>query len=188
MAVERTLSIIKPDAVEKNVIGKIYTRIEDAGLNIVAAAMAHLDQASAEAFYDVHRKRPFFRSLVKFMSSGPIMIQVLEGENAVAKYREIMGATDPKQAAPGTIRADFADSIEANAVHGSDSLENAKNEIAFFFGDDDDEDEDGEVFEEFEYSDELEEGEEDDDDYLGDDEDEDDDEEDGHKNCSHKHH
>jgi nucleoside-diphosphate kinase len=169
MAIERTLSIIKPDAVEKNVIGKIYTRIEDAGLKIVAAAMAQLDLASAEAFYDVHRKRPFFKSLVKFMSSGPIMIQVLEGENAVAKYREIMGATDPKQAAPGTIRADFADSIE-----------NAKNEIAFFFGDDDEED--SEMFEEFEYSDELEEGDEDDE-LFGDD----DDEEHSHDHCGHKH-
>jgi nucleoside-diphosphate kinase len=180
MAIERTLSIIKPDAVEKNVIGKIYTRIEDAGLKIVAAAMAQLDLSSAEAFYDVHRKRPFFKSLTKFMSSGPIMIQVLEGENAVAKYREIMGATDPKQAAPGTIRADFADSIEANAVHGSDSLDNAKNEIAFFFGDDDEED--SEMFEEFEYSDELEEGEEQDE-FLGDDEDEDD----SHDHCGHNH-
>ena len=179
MAIERTLSIIKPDAVEKNIIGKIYSKIEDSGLKIVAAAMAQLDQASAEAFYDVHRKRPFFRSLVKFMSSGPIMIQVLEGENAVAKYREIMGATDPKQAAPGTIRAEFADSIEENAVHGSDSLANAQTEIGFFFGDDD---EDSEMFEEFEYSDELEEGEED---SFGDDE-----EDDGHGhggNCGHKH-
>ena len=184
MAIQRTLSIIKPDAVEKNIIGKIYTKIENSGLKIVAAAMAQLDQASAEAFYDVHRKRPFFRSLVKFMSSGPIMIQVLEGENAVAKYREIMGATDPKQAAPGTIRAEFADSIEENAVHGSDSLENAEAEIGFFFGDDEDGD-DSEMFEEFEYSDELEEGEEGEDDLLGDDE-----EDDGHGhggNCGHKH-
>jgi nucleoside-diphosphate kinase len=185
MAIERTLSIIKPDAVEKNIIGKIYTKIENAGLKIVAAAMAQLDQSSAEAFYDVHRKRPFFRSLVKFMSSGPIMIQVLEGENAVAKYREIMGATDPKQAAPGTIRAEFADSIEANAVHGSDSLENAQNEIAFFFGDDED-GEDSEMFEEFEYSDDLEDGEEGEEELYSDDEDEDD----GHGhggNCGHKH-
>ncbi len=187
MTLERTLSIIKPDAVEKNIIGKIYTRMEDAGLKIVAAAMAQLDQSSAEAFYDVHRKRPFFRSLVKFMSSGPIMIQVLEGENAVEKYRSIMGATDPKQAAAGTIRADFADSIEANVVHGSDSLENAKNEIAFFFGDDDeDEDDDDEMFEEFEYSDGIE-GEEDDE-ILLDEEENDDEEGCGDEHCGHKHH
>jgi nucleoside-diphosphate kinase len=177
MAIERTLSIIKPDAVRKNIIGKIYTKIEDAGLQIVAAAMAHLDLASAEAFYDVHRNRPFFRSLTKFMSSGPVMIQVLEGENAVAKYREIMGATNPKEAAPGTIRAEFADSIEENAVHGSDSRETAQQEIAFFFGDDDDEA--GEMFQDFEYSDDLAD---EDEEFLGD-EDEEEHEHDEH--CKH---
>ena len=133
MAVERTLSIIKPDAVAKNVIGKIYTRFEDAGLKIVAAQMRHLNRTEAEGFYAVHRERPFFNDLVKFMISGPVMIQVLEGENAVLKNRELMGATDPKKADKGTIRADFADSIDANAVHGSDSVENAKTEIAYFF-------------------------------------------------------
>lgn len=133
MAVERTLSIIKPDAVAKNVIGKIYTRFEDAGLKIVASRMTHLSQAEAEGFYAVHRERPFFNDLVKFMVSGPVVIQVLEGENAVLAHRDLMGATDPKKAAPGTIRADFAESIDANAVHGSDSLENAANEIAYFF-------------------------------------------------------
>jgi len=133
MAVERTLSIIKPDAVAKNVIGKIYTRFEDAGLKIIASRMAHLSQAEAEGFYAVHRERPFFNDLVKFMVSGPVVIQVLEGENAVLAHRDLMGATDPKKAAPGTIRADFAESIDANAVHGSDSLENAANEIAYFF-------------------------------------------------------
>jgi nucleoside-diphosphate kinase len=133
MAVERTLSIIKPDAVAKNVIGKIYTRFEDAGLKIIASRMAFLSQAEAEGFYAVHRERPFFADLVKFMTSGPVVIQVLEGENAVLAHRDLMGATDPKKAAPGTIRADFADSIDANAVHGSDSLENAANEIAYFF-------------------------------------------------------
>ena len=133
MAVERTISIIKPDAVGKNAIGKIYTRFEDAGLKIVAAKMKHLSQSEAEGFYAVHKERPFFADLVKFMTSGPVMIQVLEGENAVVKNRELMGATNPKEAKPGTIRADFAESIDANAVHGSDSLENAKNEIAFFF-------------------------------------------------------
>ncbi|TAM12230.1 MAG: nucleoside-diphosphate kinase [Nevskiaceae bacterium] len=133
MAVERTLSIIKPDAVAKNVIGGIYSRFEKAGLRVVAARMVHLTQADAEGFYAVHRARPFFRDLVTFMTSGPVLIQVLEGENAVAKHREIMGATDPKKAAPGTIRADFADSIDENAVHGSDSLENAVVEIAYFF-------------------------------------------------------
>lgn len=133
MAVERTLSIIKPDAVGKNVIGGIYSRFEQAGLKIVAARMAHLSQGEAEAFYAVHSARPFFKALVDFMISGPVMIQVLEGEDAVAKHRDIMGATDPKKAAPGTIRADFADSIDENAVHGSDSLENAEREIAFFF-------------------------------------------------------
>lgn len=133
MAVERTISIIKPDAVAKNVIGKIYTRFEDAGLKIVAAKMKHLSQSEAEGFYAVHKERPFFADLVKFMTSGPVMIQVLEGENAVAKNRELMGATNPKEAAAGTIRADFAESIDANAVHGSDSLENAAIEIAYFF-------------------------------------------------------
>jgi|SRR5690554_2552833 nucleoside-diphosphate kinase len=134
MAVERTLSIIKPDAVAKNVIGKIYTRFESNGLKIVAAKMKQLTKAEAEGFYAVHKERPFFNDLVNFMISGPVMIQVLEGENAVAKNRELMGATNPKEAAPGTIRADFADSIDANAVHGSDSLENAAIEIAYFFG------------------------------------------------------
>lgn len=133
MAVERTISIIKPDAVGKNTIGKIYTRFEDAGLKIVAAKMKHLSQSEAEGFYAVHKERPFFADLVKFMTSGPVMIQVLEGENAVVKNRELMGATNPKEAAAGTIRADFAESIDANAVHGSDSLENAAIEIAYFF-------------------------------------------------------
>ena len=133
MAIERTLSIIKPDAVAKNVIGQIYTRFENAGLKIVAAKFAQLSRAEAEGFYAVHRERPFFKDLVDFMVSGPVMIQALEGENAIAKNRDLMGATDPKKAAPGTIRADFADSIDANAVHGSDSEENAKNEIAYFF-------------------------------------------------------
>ncbi|MEO1751054.1 nucleoside-diphosphate kinase [Thiofaba sp. EF100] len=133
MAVERTLSIIKPDAVAKNVIGAIYSRFENAGLKIVAAKMMHLTREQAEGFYAVHKERPFFGELVSFMISGPVMIQVLEGEDAVAKNRDLMGATDPKKAAPGTIRADFADSIDANAVHGSDSLENAKIEIDFFF-------------------------------------------------------
>jgi nucleoside-diphosphate kinase len=134
MAVERTLSIIKPDAVAKNVIGKIYSRFESNGLKIVAARMAQLSQAEAEGFYAVHKERPFFNDLVKFMISGPVMIQALEGENAVAKNRELMGATNPKEAAAGTIRADFAESIDANAVHGSDSAENAAIEIAYFFG------------------------------------------------------
>ena len=133
MAVERTISIIKPDAVGKNAIGKIYTRFEDAGLKIVAAKMKHLSQSEAEGFYAVHKERPFFADLVKFMTSGPVMIQVREGENAVVKNRELMGATNPKEAAAGTIRADFAESIDANAVHGSDSLENAAIEIAYFF-------------------------------------------------------
>lgn len=133
MAVERTLSIIKPDAVAKNVIGKIYQRFEDAGLKIAAARMVHLSRADAEGFYAVHRERPFFKDLVDFMISGPVMIQVLEGEAAIAKNRELMGATDPKKAAPGTIRADFADSIDANAVHGSDAPETAAVEIAYFF-------------------------------------------------------
>ncbi len=133
MAVERTLSIVKPDAVAKNVIGKIYSRFEDAGLKIVAAQMRLLSKAEAEGFYSVHRERPFFADLVKFMTSGPVMIQVLEGENAIAKNRELMGATDPKKAAPGTIRADFASSIDANAVHGSDAPATAAVEIAYFF-------------------------------------------------------
>jgi nucleoside-diphosphate kinase len=133
MAIERTLSIIKPDAVAKNVVGAILSRFEQAGLKVVAARMMHLSRADAEAFYGVHRERPFFKDLVAFMISGPIMVQVLEGESAIAKNRELMGATDPKKAAPGTIRADFADSIDANAVHGSDAAETAKNEVAFFF-------------------------------------------------------
>ncbi|MEN9724688.1 MAG: hypothetical protein RLZZ98_197 [Pseudomonadota bacterium] len=134
MALERTLSIIKPDAVAKNVIGQIYTRFENAGLKIVAAKMAQLTKAEAEGFYAVHKERPFFNDLVKFMISGPVMIQALEGEGAVLKNRDLMGATNPKEAAPGTIRADFAESIDANAVHGSDSAENAAIEIAYFFG------------------------------------------------------
>jgi nucleoside-diphosphate kinase len=133
MAVERTLSIIKPDAVAKNVIGHIYTRFEAAGLRIVAARMAWLSRAEAEGFYAVHRERPFFRDLVDFMISGPVMIQVLEGEDAVARNRELMGATDPAKAAAGTIRADFAQSIDANAVHGSDGPDTAKQEMAYFF-------------------------------------------------------
>ena len=133
MAVERTLSIIKPDAVAKNAIGDIYARFERNGLKIVAARMRQLSRADAEAFYAVHRSRPFFKDLVDFMVSGPIMVQVLEGENAIAKNRDLMGATDPKKAASGTIRADFADSIDANAVHGSDSPATAATEIAFFF-------------------------------------------------------
>ncbi|HEY9381397.1 MAG TPA: nucleoside-diphosphate kinase [Burkholderiales bacterium] len=133
MAVERTLSIVKPDAVGKNVIGKIYSRFETNGLKIVAARMAWLSRQEAEGFYAVHRERPFFGELVDFMVSGPVMVQVLEGENAVAKNRELMGATDPKKADKGTIRADFAASIDANAVHGSDSAENAQIEIAYFF-------------------------------------------------------
>jgi nucleoside-diphosphate kinase len=133
MALERTLSIIKPDAVAKNVIGQIYTRFEQAGLKVVASKMKHLSKQEAEGFYAVHRERPFFSALVNFMSSSPVMIQALEGDNAVLKHRDLMGATNPKDAAPGTIRADFADSIDANAVHGSDSLENAAIEIAYFF-------------------------------------------------------
>ena len=134
MAIERTISIVKPDAVDKNVIGKIYSRFEENGLRIVAAKMKHLTREEAEGFYAVHKERPFFADLVKFMTSGPVMVQVLEGENAVAKNRELMGATNPKEAAPGTIRADFASSIDANAVHGSDSLANAAIEVAYFFG------------------------------------------------------
>jgi len=133
MAIERTLSIIKPDAVAKNVIGEIYSRFEKGGLKIIASRMVHLSAAEAGAFYAVHRERPFFKDLVSFMISGPVMVQVLEGENAIAKNRDLMGATDPKKAAPGTIRADFADSIDANAVHGSDAPETARQEIAFFF-------------------------------------------------------
>jgi len=133
MAVERTLSIIKPDAVAKNVIGEIYTRFERAGLKIVAAKMTWLARPDAEGFYAVHRERPFFKDLVEFMTSGPVMIQVLEGDDAIAKNRDLMGATDPKNAAPGTIRADFAQSIDANAVHGSDGPETAETEIEFFF-------------------------------------------------------
>ena len=133
MSKEQTLSIIKPDAVAKNVIGQIYSRFEQAGLHIIAAKMVALSRAQAEEFYGIHKDRPFFKALVDFMISGPVMVQVLYGENAVAKHRDIMGATNPKDALPGTIRADFADSIDANAVHGSDSLENAQTEIAFFF-------------------------------------------------------
>jgi nucleoside-diphosphate kinase len=133
MAVERTLSIIKPDAVAKNVIGEIYARFEKAGLKVVAARMMQLSRADAEGFYAVHRERPFFKDLVEFMISGPVMVQALQGENAVARNRELMGATDPKKADKGTIRADFADSIDANAVHGSDAAETAAVEIAYFF-------------------------------------------------------
>ena len=134
MAIEQTLSIIKPDAVSKNVIGEIYSRFEKAGLKIIKAHMIHLSKEEAEGFYEVHKDRPFFNDLVTFMISGPVMIQALEGENAVLMNRELMGATNPKEADAGTIRADFADSIDANAVHGSDSLENAKIEIDYFFG------------------------------------------------------
>ena len=133
MAIERTLSIIKPDAVAKNVIGQIYARFEAAGLKIAAARMTHLSRAEAEQFYSVHKERPFFKDLVSFMTSGPVMIQALEGENAIAKNRELMGATDPKKADKGTIRADFAESIDANAVHASDAPETAAVEVAFFF-------------------------------------------------------
>ena len=133
MALERTLSIVKPDGVQKNLIGEVYRRFEQAGLRIVAARMRHLTQTEAEGFYAVHRERPFFKDLVRYMTSGPVVVQVLEGENAVAKHRDIMGATDPKKAAPGTIRADLATSIEQNVVHGSDSAENAAREIAYFF-------------------------------------------------------
>jgi len=133
MAVERTLSIIKPDAVAKNVIGQIYTRFEAAGLRIIAARMMRLSRAQAEGFYAVHRERPFFKDLVDFMTSGPVIVQVLEGENAITRNRELMGATDPKKADKGTIRADFADSIDANAVHGSDGADTARTEVAYFF-------------------------------------------------------
>jgi len=133
MAVERTLSIIKPDAVKKNVIGQIIARFEKAGLRVIAARMTHLSRAEAEGFYAVHRERPFFKDLVDFMTSGPVLVQVLEGKDAIAKNRELMGATDPKKAAKGTIRADFAESIDANAVHGSDGPETARTEVAYFF-------------------------------------------------------
>jgi nucleoside-diphosphate kinase len=136
MAVERTLSIIKPDAVAKNIIGKIYSRFESNGLKIVAAKMQQLSQEKAEGFYAEHRERPFFGDLVKFMTSGPVIVQVLEGENAIAMNRDLMGATNPKEAAEGTIRADFAESIDANAVHGSDSATSAAREISYFFSDD----------------------------------------------------
>jgi len=133
MALERTLSIVKPDGVQKNLIGDVYRRFEQAGLKIVAARMRHLTQREAEGFYAVHRERPFYKDLVRYMTSGPVVVQVLEGENAVAKNRDLMGATDPKKAAKGTIRADLAASIEENVVHGSDSAENAAREISFFF-------------------------------------------------------
>ncbi|EGF08662.1 nucleoside diphosphate kinase [Neisseria bacilliformis ATCC BAA-1200] len=133
MTIQRTLSIVKPDAVGKNLIGRIYSRFEENGLKIVAAKMKHLSREEAEGFYAVHKDRPFFAGLVEFMTSGPVMVQVLEGENAVAKNRELMGATNPQEAAAGTIRADFADSVGQNAVHGSDSAENAALEIAYFF-------------------------------------------------------
>lgn len=137
MALERTLSIVKPDGVARNLIGDVYHRFETAGLRIVAARMLHLTTAQAEGFYAVHRERPFFKDLVSYMCSGPVIAQVLEGENAVLKHREVMGATDPKKAAPGTIRADLATSIEENVVHGSDSVENAAREIAYFFAETD---------------------------------------------------
>jgi len=133
MALERTLSIVKPDGVTRNLVGEVYRRLEQAGLRIVAARMMRLSQAEAEGFYAVHRERPFFKDLVRYMTSGPIIVQVLEGENAIAKNREVMGATDPKKAAPGTIRADLAQSIEANTVHGSDAPDTAAREIAYFF-------------------------------------------------------
>ncbi len=136
MAIERTLSIIKPDGVQKNLIGEVYRRFEQAGLQIIAARMLHLSREQAEGFYAVHRERPFFNDLVAYMTSGPVIVQVLEGENAVAVHRDIMGATNPSDAAPGTIRADFAESIEENVVHGSDAAETARQEIAFFFADD----------------------------------------------------
>ncbi len=136
MAIEHTLSIIKPDAVAKNVIGEIYSRFEKGGLTIIAAKMMHLSRAQAEGFYAVHKERPFFKDLVDFMISGPVIVQALEGENAVAKHRELMGATDPKKAAPGTIRADFAQTVDENAVHGSDAADTAQVEIAYFFQDD----------------------------------------------------
>lgn len=137
MALERTLSIVKPDGVEKNLIGEVYRRFENAGLQIVAGRMLRLSQAQAEAFYAVHRERPFYKDLVRYMTSGPVMVQVLEGENAIQRNRDVMGATDPKKAAPGTIRADLATSIERNVVHGSDAAETAAREIRFFFSDSD---------------------------------------------------
>lgn len=137
MALERTLSIVKPDGVEKNLIGEVYRRFEQAGLKVVAARMMQLTQSQAEGFYAVHRERPFYRDLVRYMTSGPVMVQVLEGENAVARHRDIMGATDPKKAAPGTIRADLAASIEQNVVHGSDAADTAAREIRYFFADSD---------------------------------------------------
>jgi len=135
VAIERTLSIVKPDGVAKNLIGEVYARFEKAGLKIVAARMLHLSRAQAEGFYAVHRERPFFKPLVDFMISGPVMVQVLEGEGAILKNRDIMGATDPKKAAPGTIRADFAKTVDENMVHGSDAAETARQEIAYFFSD-----------------------------------------------------
>ena len=137
MAIERTFSIIKPDAVAKNIIGEIYSRFEKGGLRIIAAKMLHLTREQAEGFYAVHRERPFYRDLVEFMTSGPVMVQVLEGENAILKNRELMGATNPQDAEPGTIRADFAETVDENAVHGSDGPETAAVEIGFFFGADD---------------------------------------------------
>ncbi len=137
MAVEYTLSIIKPDAIAKNVIGEIYSRFEKAGLHIAAAKMLQLSEDDAKQFYAVHKERPFYNDLVKFMISGPVMVQVLKGENAIAKHRDVMGATNPREAAPGTIRADFADSIDANAVHGSDAADTARQEIEFFFSEED---------------------------------------------------
>jgi nucleoside-diphosphate kinase len=134
MALERTLSIVKPDGVRANLIGEVYRRFEKAGLSVIAARMVHLSQREAEGFYAVHRERPFFKDLVRYMSSGPVIVQVLEGENAIARNRDLMGATDPKKAAPGTIRADLAASIEQNVVHGSDAPETAAREIAYFFG------------------------------------------------------
>lgn len=134
MAIERTFSIVKPDAVSRNLIGKIYQRFEDAELRVIAARMVHLSREQAQAFYAVHKERPFYNDLVEFMISGPVMVQVLEGENAIARNREIMGATNPAEAAPGTIRADFAETLDENAVHGSDAPETAAEEIAFFFG------------------------------------------------------
>jgi len=136
MAVERTLSIIKPEAVARDIIGEIYRRFEQAGLRVIAARMLHLSEDQAKRFYEVHKERPFYNDLVAYMQSGPVMVQVLEGDNAIARNREIMGATNPAEAAPGTIRADFAESVEKNAVHGSDGPDTAKNEIAFFFDDD----------------------------------------------------
>jgi nucleoside-diphosphate kinase len=135
MSIEQTFSIIKPDAVAKNIIGEIYSRFEKGGLRIVAAKMLHLSREQAEGFYEVHRERPFYKDLVEFMTSGPVMVQVLEGENAIMKNRELMGATNPQDADPGTIRADFASTVDENAVHGSDGTDTAKQEIAFFFGD-----------------------------------------------------